>query len=345
MPAEIEVYDPPLEDSGDYILQFKVKNGPLLRAIRMRTSLPLYKFCELHGVAYHSLCGYLSLRHVPLTKKGKWKDSALKIAHALRLPPDSLFPEQHLSQALKRSSGELTVSAEEIRERLAPAASDPETLLIEGEKNQKLHDLLLETLSPRELDVVTKRWGLEDGQEHTLEEVAQEQHVGRERIRQIERKALEKLRRKQNQDKILSFAAYPHGQWRNDPAPRHYKGRFDFAKEQLAEERARNDAEDIAREKSKSVLNGMHGLLQRQQDALEQKTAASVRFWEKARENHQQIAHANLKDRITQVVKQRETWQWPEFLRALGLAQEHAPLVERLCHELVVEGRLWKKQH
>jgi RNA polymerase sigma factor (sigma-70 family) len=340
---EIEVYDPPPENSGDYVLQFKIKNGPLLRAIRMRTSMNLTKFCEVHGLSYTTTCAYLALRYVPLTKTGKWKDSVLKLAHALRLPPDSLFPEQHLSQALKRSTGELNFSEADIRERLAPAASDPESLLIEGEKNQKLHDLLLRTLSPRELKVITKRWGLEDGQEHTLEELAEEEGVGRERIRQIERKALGKLQRPEKEKEILSFAAYPHGQWRDDPKPRHYKGCFDFDKELLAEERAYNEAVECARDKSMSALNGQHGLLHRQQDELERKTASSVRFWEKARETHQQIAHANLKDRITQVIQQRDNWAWPDFLRALGLTPQHADLVERLCHELVTEGRLWKR--
>ena len=55
-------------------------------------------------------------------------------------------------------------------------------------------DVVLKTLTPREEAVIRLRFGLEDGRCHTLEEVGTEFHVTRERIRQIEAKALRKLR-------------------------------------------------------------------------------------------------------------------------------------------------------
>ena len=56
-------------------------------------------------------------------------------------------------------------------------------------------DAILEKLTPRERDVVRMRFGLEDGYAHTLEEVGQRFAVTRERVRQIELRALKKLRR------------------------------------------------------------------------------------------------------------------------------------------------------
>jgi RNA polymerase primary sigma factor len=53
---------------------------------------------------------------------------------------------------------------------------------------------VLRTLSPREEKIIRMRFGMEDGSEHTLEEVGQAFSVTRERIRQIEAKALRKLR-------------------------------------------------------------------------------------------------------------------------------------------------------
>ena len=53
---------------------------------------------------------------------------------------------------------------------------------------------VLRTLTPREEKVIKMRFGLEDGSEHTLEEVGQSFAVTRERIRQIEAKALRLLR-------------------------------------------------------------------------------------------------------------------------------------------------------
>ncbi len=64
---------------------------------------------------------------------------------------------------------------------------------------------VLRTLTPREERVVKMRFGLEDGSEHTLEEVGQSFQVTRERIRQIEAKALRKLRHPSRSRKLKAF--------------------------------------------------------------------------------------------------------------------------------------------
>jgi RNA polymerase primary sigma factor len=60
-------------------------------------------------------------------------------------------------------------------------------------------------LTPREERVIKMRFGLEDGSEHTLEEVGQSFQVTRERIRQIEAKALRKLRHPLRSHKLRAF--------------------------------------------------------------------------------------------------------------------------------------------
>ena len=76
----------------------------------------------------------------------------------------------------------------------------------------RLHTLLKETLSsvldsltPREEKVLRLRFGLEDGRSRTLEEVGKEFNVTRERIRQIEAKALRKLRHPSRSKKLKDF--------------------------------------------------------------------------------------------------------------------------------------------
>ncbi len=69
---------------------------------------------------------------------------------------------------------------------------------------EQLEDVLA-TLTPREQQVLRMRFGLQDGKPHTLEEVGKEFNVTRERIRQIESKALRKLRHPSRSKKLKDF--------------------------------------------------------------------------------------------------------------------------------------------
>ena len=81
----------------------------------------------------------------------------------------------------------------------APAEAASFTML-----KEQLEDVL-DSLTPREEKVLRLRFGLDDGRARTLEEVGQEFGVTRERIRQIEAKALRKLRHPSRSDHLRSF--------------------------------------------------------------------------------------------------------------------------------------------
>ena len=64
---------------------------------------------------------------------------------------------------------------------------------------------VLDSLTPREAKVLRMRFGIEMNTDHTLEEVGKQFDVTRERIRQIEAKALRKLRHPSRSEKLKSF--------------------------------------------------------------------------------------------------------------------------------------------
>jgi RNA polymerase primary sigma factor len=92
---------------------------------------------------------------------------------------------------------------------LAEFIKDEKTIAPNTEAARKLlKDRLKEIsseLTPRELKILGMRFGLDDGVMHTLEETGEEFGVTRERIRQIQAKALEKLRKHKELKKVRDY--------------------------------------------------------------------------------------------------------------------------------------------
>lgn len=89
---------------------------------------------------------------------------------------------------------------------LADDAPDAEDAVAIAELKKVVTEVL-STLNPREEYVLRKRFGIGLAKDYTLEEVGQEFCVGSERIRQIEAKALRKLKHPSKSEKLLSFLA------------------------------------------------------------------------------------------------------------------------------------------
>lgn len=75
----------------------------------------------------------------------------------------------------------------------------------EFEGLREITEEVLDSLTPRESKVLRMRFGIEMNTDHTLEEVGKQFDVTRERIRQIEAKALRKLRHPSRSEKLRSF--------------------------------------------------------------------------------------------------------------------------------------------
>ena len=132
--------------------------------------------------------------------------SAEEVAEELDMPVDKVREIMRVAQepvSLETPIGEEEDShlGDFIPDDDAPAPADAasHTLLKETLSS------LLDSLTPREEKVLRLRFGLEDGRSRTLEEVGKEFNVTRERIRQIEAKALRKLRHPSRSKKLKDF--------------------------------------------------------------------------------------------------------------------------------------------
>jgi RNA polymerase primary sigma factor len=121
---------------------------------------------------------------LPQDVRMRWMHAANKVAQVLRAAEEPISLESPVGSEDNSMLGDF-IEDEEAQEPMDAAARD---MLREQVKNA------LAVLSEREREVLEMRFGLLDGKDHTLEEVGQAFNVTRERIRQIEAKALRKLR-------------------------------------------------------------------------------------------------------------------------------------------------------
>jgi RNA polymerase primary sigma factor len=87
----------------------------------------------------------------------------------------------------------------------APERTDPDQTVDRNLLKNRIAEVLRE-LAPRDREVIELRFGLRDGQARTLDEVSQVFGITRERIRQIERRALERLRQPERRQRLAAFA-------------------------------------------------------------------------------------------------------------------------------------------
>ena len=118
-----------------------------------------------------------------------------KVQNIQRIAKEPISLEAHVGEEEDSSLGDFISD---------PNALTPHEYMLQEMVKQTL-DEVLETLTDREEKVLRLRYGLFDGKNHTLEEVGREFGVTRERIRQIEAKALRKLRSPSRQNKLREF--------------------------------------------------------------------------------------------------------------------------------------------
>ena len=129
-----------------------------------------------------------------------------EIAKEMEIPVERVIEIQKIAQdpvSLETPIGEEEDShlGDFIQDDDSPAPHDAASYILLREQLEEI----MQTLTPREAKVLKLRFGLEDGKARTLEEVGREFDVTRERIRQIEAKALRKLRHPSRSKKLRDY--------------------------------------------------------------------------------------------------------------------------------------------
>jgi hypothetical protein len=185
-----------MSQGKDYILQIKVQNGPLLRIMRMRGYRTATALSKASGVQPNTIGAFLRMRELPIksSRGSKWKESTVKLAKFLRVPPESMFPEQHLTEVLQKGSGEMEVSREEMVAICSPETSPPPEVLMDRTKMLEELDRLIDLLGPRSADLLCRYYGLRGYEAMTFREIGEVFGLSGSRTQQIINRLLRRMR-------------------------------------------------------------------------------------------------------------------------------------------------------
>jgi len=156
-------------------------------------------FCRFYSLPQGQINELLNLRISPLLAirpTGTYRPICITLSNILGIDCHVLFPHALYAQVWPRGVARDVPLAMFVGLGAARHLTLPESsaeAVVQREMRERLARAL-ETLTPREALVITQRFGLDGNGERTLEELGSERGCSRERIRQIEAKALRKLR-------------------------------------------------------------------------------------------------------------------------------------------------------
>lgn len=167
-------------------LEIRVRNAPLLRAIRQQYGTIANMVKANPEISQPRVSSLVTMRESPYRQDGNITPIAMLICDALDAVPQDLWPAEVLQRGTSKSRSEFEVSGEELHQ-IAAQAQSPQ---LASEQRATIVKLLA-SVSGRERAIISKRYITGSA---TYEDIAQEQGVTRERIRQIELRGFRKMR-------------------------------------------------------------------------------------------------------------------------------------------------------
>jgi len=202
------------EDSFDVTIVAKAKHGLLWDLAKQHGGIKA--LAKELGVHYATVYRWITLRHIPMTgRKGRGSASTraalARLEQIAKRPIEDIFPDfarEKLSQIPKSVEVTRTIYKRQLdyqqRTMKRLTLASPADQLDTSELRERIGDVL-KTLSYREREIIKLRFGLGEEPAYTLEEVGHIFKVTKDRIRQIEAKAVRKLQQPFRRKQLSEF--------------------------------------------------------------------------------------------------------------------------------------------
>jgi len=195
----------------DYRLEIKVRNNPVLKRIEELGYESPVAFCKAHKLNYQTVNKIISFKISFYTKFGRISEIIIKLADALQVLPDYIYPPERRGVPLERNKYIAEVEKADLMQvstslRMDALPVDDRKML--DDFAPTIRRVMLEALTPREQRLLDKRFGITSGVPLTLDEVGAELNVGKERVRQMEAKAMRKMKHPANSKKLREYIEF-----------------------------------------------------------------------------------------------------------------------------------------
>ena len=183
-----------LQRPGDYRLVLRVKNARIARAIESAGFSNVNQFCRAHGLHPTIVGELINLKRRPANTKGEWNPAAIRVADALQKLPEELWTDFQRRAVLEQTTYSIDIE-ESVALGLTREVETPEALAMAGETSAVIMGILDE-LGGKYKEVLCRRFGFStpDRRPDTLGEIAADLGITQERVRQIEKTGLNKIR-------------------------------------------------------------------------------------------------------------------------------------------------------
>ena len=196
-----------MSNDGEYRIDLKVRNNLILSAIELAGYKNVAQFCKAANLGQTLIGSLINFKTSPIASTGDLTPTAQSLCDFLGLLPEELWTKEQLAFVLPTNRSHFSMNHKEMVLTLARHTGElleapaPDAGLEEEDRHRIVGEAL-DSLTPKEAKVLRMRFGIDTNSEHTLDEVGETLDVCRERIRQIEAKALRKLKRAERSDPL-----------------------------------------------------------------------------------------------------------------------------------------------